>query len=86
MSKNIKLLVKELSIKHNLPESMVDEVLKSQFKFMKDTIENGYKGGYQAIYLGKFIPSNKRVSNYVLKMIAAITNIIEGKKKDVARI
>lgn len=35
-----KYKIKEVSRKHNLPESIVEEIFNSQFKFFRTTIEN----------------------------------------------
>lgn len=87
LAKNIHLVIKELAEKHGLETPIVNSVITSQFKFMKDTFEGGSFTGYQAIYLGKFVPTDKRRAKYLNKLIAALTNIVTGEKKEyVARI
>lgn len=77
MSKNIKQLSKEIAERHNLPIPLVNEVITSQFKFMKYTIEHGDSKGYQAIHLGKFVPSDKRVAASILRSVKVMSNLMK---------
>ncbi len=45
--------------------SVVDDVLMSQFKYMKQVMENGEFKGYLAIHLGKFVVSEARLYRYL---------------------
>lgn len=47
-------IARELAVKYNLSEDVITKVIRSQFEFVKDTME---EGGFESIhlhYFGKF--------------------------------
>lgn len=52
---------RQLAVKYNLPEELIERVIRSQFEFIKDTME---KGEYESVHLhhfGKFCVKPKRL-------------------------
>ncbi len=52
-------IIKEVAEQLNLPETLVEKVLKSQFLFVKECMEN--KSNVHLAYLGKFVIKPGRV-------------------------
>lgn len=47
-------IVRQLSVKYNLPEEIVNKIIRSQFEFVKDTMEEGEFEAVHLHYFGKF--------------------------------
>lgn len=47
-------LIPIVSTRLNIDEEIVEKVIRSQFKFVKDVIESGNKESIHLAYLGKF--------------------------------
>lgn len=47
-------LIKEIAEKHNVPQALVEAIIKSQFKFVKQIIEKGECESIRLKYLGIF--------------------------------
>lgn len=52
---------KELTIKYDLSEELIEKVIRSQFEFIKDTMEEGEFKSVHLHYLGKFCVKPKRL-------------------------
>lgn len=59
------IIVKELAQELNIPERIVREVVRHQFKATKDIIEDGDLKGVLLRYLGKFAVKPGRLEKYV---------------------
>jgi hypothetical protein len=70
-----KFKIKEVARKHNLPESIVEEMFNSQFKFYRDTVSkqpfktlvdedefNELKTTYYFKYIGKFYTTYNKIN------------------------
>jgi len=62
MDKNIKKIIDKISEEKGIPKWKVELVIMHQFKFLRDTIESGDFENFRIRYLGKFIPSKKRLA------------------------
>lgn len=63
MQKEIKDLIKSLSIKYNKPEHVIEEICMSQLQFLKENISKSFNEEMKTIQLpkfGKFTFSSKR--------------------------
>lgn len=54
-------IVSELSIKYNLPEEVIIKIIRSQFEFVKDTMEEGEFESVHLHYFGKFCVKPNRL-------------------------
>ena len=77
-----KYKIKELSRLHNLPESVVEDMFNSQFKFYRETVEalpikdinteeefNKYKSIFYFKYIGKFFTNWKKAEHIKNKQL-----------------
>ena len=74
VSPTIKEICKEIARNNNLPVDVVENIITSQFKFVKDTMAKGEKdkpGTFKTIqitHLGKFAIRKKKLEYYKNKM------------------
>lgn len=54
-------LIKQLSVKYNLSEDIIEKVIRSQFEFVKDTMEEGEFKSVHLHYFGKFCVKPNRL-------------------------
>ena len=58
MTNNVKcgmeIQIKKLAAKYNLSEDIIEKIVRSQFNFVKDTIEEGSFESVHLHYFGKF--------------------------------
>ena len=47
-------IIKQLAVRYNLSEELVNKIVRSQFEFVKDTMEVGELESVHLHYLGKF--------------------------------
>ena len=53
--------IKQLSIKYNTDYDLVEKIVRTQFKFIKDTIEQGELDSVHLHYFGKFCVKPNRI-------------------------
>jgi nucleoid DNA-binding protein len=57
-------IIKEISLRLNIPRVDVERVINSQFKLIRDIISEGEFKSYRAINLGIFAVKPNRLKNY----------------------
>lgn len=61
MSKQIDNIAKQLSIKYNLTETIVDKIIDCQFKFLMKEMESGELNSVMLQHIGKwYIPITRK--------------------------
>lgn len=61
MANIISDISKELTVKYDLSEEIIERIIRSQFEFIKDTMEEGEFKSVHLHYLGKFAIKPKRL-------------------------
>ena len=61
MDKQIRKLIKKTAQEHNISEIKAEIVILSQFKFIRNVMEEGEYKSIRLMHLGKFVASKKRV-------------------------
>lgn len=54
-------IVQQLAVKYNISEEIIKKVTRSQFEFVKDTMEEGEFESVHLHYLGKFCVKPNRL-------------------------
>lgn len=71
MKEKYKKLVKSLSLKHYVPEKEVEEIIKSQFHFVRTTIEESEKDKMESfksvklLSFGKFLVNDRMIAHII---------------------
>lgn len=61
MDRQIKKLIKQAAKEHNLSEIKTELIVLSQFKFVRNVMEEGDYKSIRLMHLGKFVASPKRI-------------------------
>lgn len=65
MQKQIQKIIKELSIKYELPDYVIEAIITSQFKFLRESIKRDDLPTILLHKLGKFTLSQNKLKNFL---------------------
>ena len=68
-SLSTKKIIHSLSLKYNISESIITELLEFPFRFLTKEIESLEFNNVRLLHLGKFAVSDKRFNNYAIHYI-----------------
>lgn len=60
-------IINRLAVENNIDSDIVEKIIKAQFRFVKDTIEQGELQSVHLHHLGKFACKPKRVQDLIEK-------------------
>ena len=58
-------IIQQLAVKYDLSEDIVNKIVRSQFEFVKDTMEEGEFESVHLHYFGKFAIKPKRLESLI---------------------
>lgn len=69
MDRNIKEILKQLSEKYNLPQKIIKDIVYSQFRYLKISMDNEQPEPLQFLGLGKFQLIEKKYKSDVARKV-----------------
>lgn len=65
--KTLKRIIKDISLKQSIGYNEVEQIVESEFKFIRDKISEGTLENIHLIWFGKFVPKDH--ARYVMEKV-----------------